>query len=237
MTSALGVDGRRILVVTGAGVSAESGIPTFRGPDGYWRKLNPRKLATAEAFRADPNLVWEWYEERRRLIRAAHPNAAHRAIATLADRAAGFLLLTQNVDDLHERAGTPSESIVKIHGDIFVNRCDSCGYQDRKDVSPAPVPTCPKCAGVLRPGVVWFDEELHPADVGRVEAFLAQGACDFVLVVGTTASFPYIRDWSLRGAGSTGLVIEVNPCDTELTPRVHRIVRAPAATVIPALIM
>src|SRR5438874_11500481 len=108
----------RVLVITGAGVSAESGIPTFRGKDGYWRNFDPTKLATPEAFAHDPNLVWDWYRERRQRIRTAQPNPAHRAIAKLAERAREFLLVTQNVDDLHRRAGLPSEKIVQIHGDI-----------------------------------------------------------------------------------------------------------------------
>ena len=116
----------RVLVLTGAGVSAESGIPTFRGKDGYWRNLDPAKLATPEAFAKDPGLVWEWYRERRERIRAAQPNAAHKAIAKLAQHAREFLLVTQNVDDLHARAGLPKEKMVQIHGDIFVTRCSRC---------------------------------------------------------------------------------------------------------------
>src|SRR5207244_6725957 len=108
----------RILVLTGAGVSAESGIPTFRGKDGYWRNLDPMKLATPEAFAENPELVWEWYRERREKIRAAEPNAAHKAIVDLARRAREFLLVTQNVDDLQGRAGLANEQLVPIHGDI-----------------------------------------------------------------------------------------------------------------------
>lgn len=118
----------RIFVITGAGISAESGIPTFRGKDGYWRNFDPAKLATPEAFARDPKLVWEWYRERRQRIREAKPNAAHQAIAQLASRKRDFMLLTQNVDDLHSRAGLPKEKIVQIHGDIFVTRCSCCGF-------------------------------------------------------------------------------------------------------------
>ena len=118
----------RVLVLTGAGVSAESGIPTFRGKDGYWRNLDPTKLATPEAFASDPKLVWEWYRERRQRIRNARPNAAHEAIARLAQRTDEFLLVTQNVDDLHARAGVAAEKMVQIHGDIFVTRCSRCDF-------------------------------------------------------------------------------------------------------------
>src|SRR5437773_4866141 len=116
----------RILAITGAGVSAESGIPTFRGAGGYWRNLDAAKLATPEAFARDPKLVWEWYRKRRQRIRNARPNAAHEAITKLAEHADNFLLVTQNVDDLHARAGIPKEKVVQIHGDIFVTRCSRC---------------------------------------------------------------------------------------------------------------
>src|SRR3954467_11638073 len=120
----------RVLVLTGAGISAESGIPTFRGKDGYWRNRDPTKLATPEAFASDPQLVWDWYRERRQRIRNARPNAAHEAIARLAQRTDEFLLVTQNGDDLHVRAGVAAEKMVQIHGDIFVTRCSRCGFHD-----------------------------------------------------------------------------------------------------------
>src|SRR6201987_2413093 len=123
-----GISKMRVLVITGAGVSAESGIPTFRGKDGYWRNLDPAKLATPEAFASDPQLVWDWYRERRQRIRNAQPNAAHEAIARLAHHAKDFLLVTQNVDDLHARAGMPAQKMVQIHGDIFVTRCSRCDW-------------------------------------------------------------------------------------------------------------
>src|SRR5260370_10814472 len=158
----------RILILTGAGVSAESGIPTFRGKDGYWRNLDPAKLATPEAFAKDPGLVWDWYRERRRRIRNAQPNAAHEAIVKLAQQSREFFLVTQNVDDLHARAEweghrLPKEKIVQIHGDIFVTRCSSCDFSrservhEGKDVD---LPKCPACGALMRPGVVWFGEQL-----------------------------------------------------------------------------
>ena len=128
----------RVLVVTGAGVSAESGIPTFRGKDGYWRNLDPIKLATPEAFARDPELVWQWYRERRQRIRNAQPNAAHEAIAKLAQCADEFLLVTQNVDDLHERAGLAKAEMVQIHGDIFVTKCSRCDFRQIRFTAAAP---------------------------------------------------------------------------------------------------
>src|SRR3954463_8950125 len=122
----------RVLAITGAGISAESGIPTFRGKDGYWRNLDPTKLATPEAFDENPSLVWEWYRERRKWIRDARPNPAHMAIVDLAEHVQEFLLVTQNVDDLHARAGLPKEKMVQIHGDIFVTRCSRCAIERRE---------------------------------------------------------------------------------------------------------
>src|SRR5439155_12720729 len=193
----------RVLVLTGAGVSAESGIPTFRGKDGYWRNLDPAKLATPEALARDPQLVWDWYRERRQLIREAPTNAAHEAIAKLAQYGGEFLLVTQNVDDLHERAGVSPEKMVQIHGDIFVTRCSRCDFK-RYDYEhpPSPrlrrtseqeheceqgdiIPQCAECAAIMRPGVVWFGEQLPWNEVSRVENYLDRGACDFVIVAGT----------------------------------------------------
>jgi NAD-dependent deacetylase len=227
----------RVLVVTGAGVSAESGIPTFRGRDGYWRNLDPAKLATPEAFARDPELVWQWYRERRERIRAAQPNAAHHAIAKLAGHAGEFLLVTQNVDDLHARAGLPNEKIAQIHGDIFVTRCSRCHFSrlDYEHEQENVLPTCPECNALLRPGVVWFGEQLSWSEAQRIENFLSRRACDVVIVVGTTASFGYIIDWALR-ASCDGELIEVNPEETPLSRFATRLVRGPAAVALPRLI-
>src|SRR4029453_6293783 len=143
----------RVLVLTGAGVSAESGIPTFRGKDGYWRNLDPAKLATPEAFARDPQLVWDWYRERRQRIRNARPNAAHEAVARLAQGTDEFLLVTQNVDDLHARAGIPAEKKVRIHGDIFVTRCSRCEFErhEYEQEQEHGLPKCPECHALVRP--------------------------------------------------------------------------------------
>ena len=252
----------RVLVLTGAGVSAESGISTFRGKDGYWRNLDPAKLATPEAFARDPKLVWEWYRERRERIRKARPNAAHEAIAKLAQQADEFLLVTQNVDDLHARAGLPTEKMVQIHGDIFVTRCSRCDFTEKgRGGSPEPpgaravqpmsrrlrsiaptsedsanVPYCPKCDALMRPGVVWFGEQLPWNEVQRVESYLDRGACDVVIVAGTTATFGYIVDWALRASRGGGELIEVNPEETPLSRFATRLVREPAAIALPRIV-
>lgn len=241
----------RVLVVTGSGVSAESGIPTFRGRDGYWRSRNPMTLATPEAFARDPALVWEWYAERRARIRAAQPNAGHDAIARLLQSARDALLVTQNVDDLHERAGAPADRLVHIHGEILLSRCTRCAFETRDDVavradaggsasqarvahaavSHAALPRCPSCDALLRPGVVWFGEALDPHNVARIERFFT-ASIDLVIAAGTTATFPYIVDWATRG----GALVEINPEESGTTPWARWTFRAPAAQVLPALV-
>lgn len=243
----------RVLVITGAGISAESGIPTFRGKDGYWRKLDPASLATPEAFARNPGLVWEWYRERRAGIRKAEPNAAHEAIVRLANGARDFLLVTQNVDDLHTRARwngkqLREDHLVQIHGDIFVTRCSRCDRKEHEDelatASPSSggqepereLPRCLDCGALMRPGVVWFGEQLDLANIHKVEDFLARGDCDAVLVIGTTAMFGYIGDWAVRGAGDSGQLFEINPETTPLSDVATECVRERAAVALPGLV-
>ena len=231
----------RVLVITGAGVSAESGIPTFRGQNGYWRNLDPTKLATPEAFVHDPKLVWDWYRERRRRIRKAHPNAAHQAIAKLAAQAGEFLLVTQNVDDLHLRTGLPAEKMVQIHGDIFITRCSRCDFRRHEheyedEYGDSDLPRYPECSALMRPGVVWFGEQLDLARIDIVEKFLTGGDCDLVIVAGTTALFGYIIDWALRARGQAGQLIEVNPEETSLSQFATRSFREPAGVALPRLV-
>ena len=252
----------RVLVITGAGVSAESGIPTFRDQDGYWRNLDPIKLATPEAFARDPELVWQWYRERRQRIRNAQPNAAHEAIARLAQCADEFLLVTQNVDDLHERAGLAKAEMVQIHGDIFVTKCSRCDFVDTgkgggppeppassavyphsgrlESIAPTSerdgdLPWCPKCDTLMRPGVIWFGESLPAPETERVENYLQRDSCGVVIVAGTTATFGYIIDWALR-ASHRGELIEVNPEETPLSRFATRLVREPAAVALPRIV-
>jgi len=235
----------RVLVLTGAGVSAESGIPTFRGKDGYWRNLDPAKLATPEAFARDPKLVWEWYRERRQRIRNAQPNAAHHAIAKLAHHTDQFVLVTQNVDDLHARAGLPKEKMVQIHGDIFVTRCSRCDFSRRdydydqeheQGKENANLPRCARCDALMRPGVVWFGERLDADKINSIERFLARGCCDYVIVVGTTATFAYVVDWAVRASAGGGQLIEVNPEETTASEFAAQLIREPAAIALPPFV-
>ena len=233
----------RVFVITGAGVSAESGIPTFRGKDGYWRNLDPAKLATPEAFARDPELVWQWYRERRQRIRNAKPNAAHEAIVKLSILARNFLLVSQNVDDLHARAEwegkrLPREKIVQIHGDIFVTRCSRCEFsrRDRTEEQEQQLARCAECGALMRPGVVWFGEQLASNEIERVENYLERGECDLGIVAGTTATFGYIIDWALRVRAGDGELIEVNPEETPLSQFATRLVRELAAVALPRII-
>jgi NAD-dependent deacetylase len=226
-------DARRIVVLTGAGISAESGVPTFRGPGGLWRSFRPEDLATPEAFARDPQLVWEWYAWRREIIAPLLPNAAHRSLVTLEDRTPEFLLATQNVDGLHAAAG--SRRTVELHGTIWQLRCTSCAYsrEDRR-VPLVEVPPRCACGGLLRPGVVWFGEALPEEAV--TTSFEAARAADAVLVVGTSSLvYPAAALPQVARAGGA-FVIEVNPEPTPLTPLADVSLRGPAAALVPALV-
>jgi NAD-dependent deacetylase len=199
-------------------------------------------LASPAGFAADPALVWEWYRERRAGIRASQPNAAHVAVTRLALEVPEFLLVTQNVDDLHRRAThngrtLPEDRIAQIHGDIFIDRCEGCdqwGRESLKEDTSVGVPRCDACGARMRPGVVWFGEILDPALLARVESFVSNAGCT-VIVVGTTAQFGYIVDWSVR-ASRGGRLIEINPERTPLSDLATEVIRAPATASLPALV-
>jgi NAD-dependent deacetylase len=222
-----------LCVLTGAGISAESGIPTFRGPGGMWRTYRAEDLATPEAFARDPYLVWEWYDWRREVISRAEPNAGHRALAEIERRAGGFHLVTQNVDGLHDRAG--SRSILKVHGDIWTLRCTTCrrSWQDLRAPLPEVPPKC-ACGGMARPGVVWFGEAL-PDEVwgSAIDAVRAASLC---LVVGTS-SVVYPAAGLVHLAKSKGAkVVEINVAETPVSGEVDFSWRAPAAVALPQLL-
>jgi NAD-dependent deacetylase len=221
----------RITVVTGAGVSAASGVPTFRGPGGLWRNRQATQLATPEAFRHDPVLVWEWYAWRRSVIAGCEPNAAHHAIARWS-QSPGFTLVTQNVDGLHERAGT--RHVVRYHGSIWWLRCTvECGAPDWEDLrvplDPLP-PRCPSCGALARPAVVWFGEPIPP-DAAR--AAHAATACDVFLSIGTS-SVVYPAAGLIDEARSHGaFTVEINPSTTEA--EVDVAIPMPAEEALPLL--
>ena len=176
--------GARVAVLTGAGVSAASGVPTFRGgADSLWENRRPEELATPAAFARNPEQVWRWYDWRRGLVAACTPNAAHHALAALQDRVATLTVITQNVDGLHQRAG--SRDVVEFHGSLWRVRCTRCGREREDRRVPLPVPpACPDCGGLLRPGVVWFGEAIPAGAMAAATA--AVTGCDLLLVIGTS---------------------------------------------------
>ncbi|GAA5514629.1 NAD-dependent protein deacylase Sir2 [Deinococcus carri] len=227
---------RRVAVLTGAGVSAESGIPTFRDAQtGHWARFRPEDLASPEAYRRDPETVWQWYAGRYADVSRAQPNEAHRLLAEL-ERAkgAGFFLATQNVDGLHTRAG--SERLVELHGNLTTARCEGCGI-----VTPLPAPdtftpppTCPVCAARMRPNIVWFGEYL-PEDALEAATHAFQEA-DVALIVGTSGVVYPAAGLAFETRREGGVVIEVNPEETELTPYMDHSVRDVASKGLAALL-
>jgi NAD-dependent deacetylase len=226
---------RRLTVLTGAGVSAASGVPTFRGPGGLWRSFRAEELATPGAFNRDPHLVWEWYDWRRQRIAACQPNAAHDVLARWSRRFADSTLVTQNVDGLHERAGT--SRVLRLHGSIWDVRCARpCPAGSTRRDGRVPLPEIPPrcaCGELLRPGVVWFGEPL-PADVVQ-QASEATTRCDVFLAIGTSALvYPAAGFiYEARAAGAT--TIEINPEATGASGGVDLAVRQPAEIALPEL--
>lgn len=224
---------QRLVVLTGAGISAESGIPTFRGEGGLWRTYRPEELATPQAFERDPRLVWEWYDWRRGKIAQARPNPGHEALVILESRVPEFLLLTQNVDGLHRLAD--SRQVLEIHGSLWEVRCLACGavFEDRRVPLPIP-PHCQACGGLLRPNVVWFGEALDAGILRRAEAALSR--CQAVLVVGTSAVVQPAASMALWAQHYGARLIEINPDPTPLTPHCDFALSGRAGEVLPALL-
>ena len=221
-----------VAVLTGAGISAESGVPTFRGEAGLWRSFRPGQLATPSAFHRDPALVWEWYDWRRGLIGACVPNAAHETLVQMEAALPGFALVTQNVDGLHRAAG--SHNVLELHGNIWRVRCTECGLvaTDTRVPLPEIPPRCHACGGLLRPDVVWFGESL-PAKV--IEAAWEEVVqCRLLLVVGTSVLVHPAASLPLVALRNGARLIEVNPAETPLSAHAHETLRGPAAQVLPA---
>lgn len=224
---------RSVVVLTGAGVSAESGVPTFRGQEGLWRNYNPQELATPEAFKKDPTLVWEWYDWRRGLIAPLEPNPAHLAIAELEERSPSFLLVTQNIDGLHKKGG--SKQMLELHGNIWNVRCVAEGtVAENHDVPLQNIPPMCSCGAMLRPHIVWFGESLDPHILHQ--SLQAIEACDFLIVAGTSAvvqpsaSFPIMA----RERGAT--VLEVNMEPTPISSVVNSSLFGKAGELLPQLV-
>jgi NAD-dependent deacetylase len=224
----------RVTLLTGAGVSAASGIPTFRGQGGLWRNFRAEDLATPHAFDRDPDTVWAWYDWRRQLIASAQPNPAHRVLAAWTRRGPGWRLLTQNVDGLHERAG--ADRLVRLHGSIWdlrcARRCTKDSWQDLSvPLAPLP-PRCRYCGDLARPAVVWFGETLNAVDL---DAAIEATACDVFLAIGTS-SVVYPAAGLLAEARRQGaFTIEINPDATDVSATVDLPIAGPAEEILPEI--
>ncbi len=225
---------RHVALLTGAGISAESGVPTFRDAQtGLWARYRPEELATPEAFARDPKLVWQWYAWRRELVAKAQPNAGHHALVTLAAKLAQFTLIPQNVDHLHEEAG--SKNILKLHGSLFANiREEDHEPVASEDMSDDVPPHCVRTGQRIRPGVVWFGESL-PQDV-LAAAMQAARRCDVFLSIGTSTVVEPAASLPFMALQSGATVIEINPDATPLSAHCQHVLRGKAAEVLPALV-
>ena len=223
----------RVAVLTGAGISAESGVPTFRGEGGFWRGQSAMELATPEAFRRDPEGVWEFYRFRISGLEDVVPNDGHRALADLESRSDRFWLITQNVDGLHRAAG--SRNVIELHGTLDTARCQACSYRcPSAELPDQPVPACPICGNRLRPAVVWFGESLPDEALARAEE--AIGACELMLVVGTSGVVQPASSFA-RWARSRGArVVEVNLESTPISDVADVSLFGPAGVVLPRLV-
>lgn len=237
---------RRPVVLTGAGISAESGVPTFRGEEGLWRRHDPMALATPEAFVRDPRGVWAWYQWRRSRVAGCQPNAAHVALAAWEARIGALPLITQNVDGLHQRAG--SREVLTLHGDLFATRCTACSWStwegagwplesgvepEHAALDPEAV-RCPECGELARPGVVWFGEAL-PSRAWE-QAHAAAESADLMLVVGTSAVVYPAAALVPLAKRSGARVVVVDPGTTEHCTVADVHLQGPAARLVPELV-
>ena len=222
-----------ITVLTGAGISADSGVPTFRGKDGLWRTYRAEDLATPEAFERDPRLVWEWYNWRRELIATKQPNAAHAAVFELEQRCQAFWLITQNVDGLHRTAG--SRKLSEIHGNIWMVRCTRCGVvENNRDVPIGILPFCLHCKSLLRPHIVWFGESLFATDLERCSTVLQR--CDVLLVIGTSGTVYPAAGFASIAKKAGAFVAEINLDSTPQSALVDLSFQGRAKDIAPLLL-
>ncbi len=225
---------KRGVVLTGAGMSAESGVPTFRGKEGLWGKFKPEELATMEAFIANPKIVWEWYSWRRDLLKKVSPNPGHYALTELARWFAEFAVVTQNVDGLHRLAG--SENVLEIHGNITRNKCADCGesVEVSLELEPQALPRCSRCGGAARPDVVWFGEML-PEDLID-EAVERSEQCDIFLAVRTSGLVHPAAGLPLVAKRHGAVLVEINTEETPLTPLADYALTGKSGELLPQLV-
>lgn len=224
-------DVKKIIFVTGAGISQESGIPTFRGKDGLWRNYDAMKLATIDAFYENPKLVWEWYNERRKNIFAARPNQGHKAIAEL-EKYAKVMVLTQNIDGLHQKAG--STEVLELHGSIIKIKCSVCDFRDEILTEFSEIPPLCNCGNMLRPDVVWFGEPL-PQNVWQ-KAIVSASECDLMVIVGTSLVVSPANTLPIYAKQNNALLIEINPERTEMSSDMDLTIRSTSALALPEFI-
>ena len=215
---------RKIVFVTGAGISQESGIPTFRGKDGLWRNHDAMKLATIDAFYDNPKLVWEWYNERRMNVFQAQPNPGHRAIAEL-EKYADVVVLTQNIDGLHQKSG--SSKVLELHGSIVKIKCSVCDYKEEILTEISNLPPLCKCGNILRPDVVWFGESL-PQDVWQ-NAMNFASKCDLMIIAGTSLVVSPANTLPIYAKQNNATLIEINPEDTVMSREMNLVMRSTRA--------
>ncbi len=222
---------QKVVFVTGAGISQESGIPTFRGKDGLWRNYDAMKLATIDAFYENPKLVWEWYNERRQNIFNAEPNLGHKAIAEL-ENFLQVTVLTQNIDGLHQQAG--SSNVLELHGSIVKIKCTSCDFKDEIFTQFSKLPPLCKCGSILRPDVVWFGEGL-PQDVWK-EAIIQASSCDVMIIAGTSLVVSPANTLPIYARQNNATLIEINPEKTIMTPEMDLSIRSTSTIALPELV-
>ncbi len=221
----------KIVFVTGAGISQESGIPTFRGKDGLWRNYDAMKLATIDAFYDNPKLIWEWYNERRKNIFAAQPNLGHKAIAEL-EKFAKVVVLTQNIDGLHQKAG--SSKVLELHGSIVKIKCSVCDFKDEIMTEFSEIPPVCKCGSILRPDVVWFGESL-PQDVWQ-KAIICASQCDLMVIAGTSLVVSPANTLPTYAKQNNAKLIEINPEKTEMSSEMDLVIRNTSASALPKFV-
>lgn len=232
MAKAKLAESERVVVLTGAGVSAESGVPTFRGKDGLWGQYRATDLATPQAFLRDPELVWEFYNWRRELLAPLHPNAAHLALADLEGRKSQLLLITQNIDGLHLAAG--SRNVLELHGNIWWVRCTECQRAvENRTVPLTEPPLCDSCGGMLRPHVVWFGEALDEAILQRT--FDAIQDCQMMLIIGTSAVVQPAASMGTHAKRAGAFVVEINLEPTPYSGTYDLSLRGKSGEIVPAL--
>ncbi len=220
-----------LVALTGAGISKESNIPTFRGEDGLWRNYDAMELATPNAFERNPSLVWEWYSWRQGLIGECTPNPAHYTLVSWEKRGILKALITQNVDGLHNRAG--SVNVHAVHGNLWALKCTSCEYRSRLSKPASGIPLCPQCNNHLRPDVVWFGESLDPVIMSQVYTELERA--DTCIIIGTSALVQPAASFPLIVKKRGGKIIEINVEHTTLTGLVDIHISGKAGEILPAL--